>query len=142
MTVSLSGDNHPGANAVLVVEDDQDIRESIEHVLQHGGFSVATARNGEQALTWLRASPAPGLILLDLSMPVMNGAAFRREQQKDPLFAQIPVIVLSAAAGLDEKVRLMQIAGFLSKPVDIALLLLTVGRYCAKQSNQGAAHRA
>jgi CheY-like chemotaxis protein len=124
-----------GANAVLVVEDDQAIRETMQEVLEDDGFSVATARNGQQALTWLRASPVPGLILLDLSMPVMNGEAFRTEQRKDPLFSKIPVIVLSAAAGLAEKVRPMEIDGCLSKPVDLDLLLFTVGQYCARQSD-------
>jgi CheY-like chemotaxis protein len=139
MTAPFSGDDCPGANAVLVVDDDQDIRETMQEVLQDDGFSVATARNGEKALTWLRASPAPALILLDLSMPVMNGEAFRQEQRNDPLLALIPVIVLSAAAGLADKVRRMQIDGCLRKPVDLNLLLLTVGRYCARQSDQVAA---
>ena len=139
MTAPRAGSDHPGGNAVLLVEDDQAIRESMQEILQDSGFSVATARDGEQALTWLRASPVPGLILLDLSMPVMNGEAFRKEQRKDPLFAKIPVIVLSAAAGLAEKVRPMQIEGCLSKPVDLELLLFTVGQYCARQSDGLAA---
>jgi len=117
-------------NTVLVVDDDEAIRETIKEVLQEQGFSVATARNGAEALAWLRASTAPALILLDLSMPMMDGQTFRQEQRKDPLLAPIPVIAISAAAGLAEKVRPMQIDGYLRKPMALDDLISTVGRYC------------
>ena len=115
---------------VLVVDDDEAIRETIKEVLQEQGFSVATARNGAEALAWLRASTAPALILLDLSMPMMDGQTFRQEQRKDPLLAPIPVIAISAAAGLAEKVRPMQIDGYLRKPMALDDLISTVERYC------------
>ncbi len=115
---------------VLVVDDDEAIRETIKEVLQEQGFSVATARSGAEALAWLRASTAPALILLDLSMPMMDGQTFRQEQRKDPLLAPIPVIAISAAAGLAEKVRPMQIDGYLRKPMALDDLISTVGRYC------------
>jgi CheY-like chemotaxis protein len=117
-------------NTVLVVDDDEAIRETIQEVLQEQGFSVATARNGAEALAWLRASSAPALILLDLSMPMMDGQTFRQEQRKDPLLAPIPVIAISAAAGLAEKVRPMQIDGYLRKPMALDDLISTVERYC------------
>jgi CheY-like chemotaxis protein len=121
-------------NTVLVVDDDEAIRETIQEILQEQGFSVATARNGAEALAWLRASSAPALILLDLSMPMMDGQTFRQEQRKDPLLAPIPVIAISAAAGLAEKVRPMQIDGYLRKPMALDDLISIVGRYCTGAS--------
>lgn len=134
MIAQLLHSGPPMGKTVLVVDDDQAIRETIQEVLQEQGFSVATVRNGQEALAWLRASSAPALILLDLSMPMMDGQTFRKEQEKDPLLALIPVIAISAAAGLAEKVQPMHIDGYLRKPMALDDLISTVGRYCAETS--------
>src|SRR5438045_1700164 len=83
---------------VLVVDDDDDIRESIISLLEDEGIGVAGANNGEAALSYLRASSPPTFILLDLMMPVMDGAEFRAEQVRDGRLAAIPVVVLSGHA--------------------------------------------
>src|SRR5690606_13804277 len=79
---------------ILVVEDDQDIRESVVEILEDEGHRVSAAADGREALERLqRAQPRPDLILLDLMMPVMNGFQFREEQLKRPELAGIPVVV-------------------------------------------------
>jgi CheY-like chemotaxis protein len=116
---------------VLVVEDDHDVREALEEVLGGAGYGVITARHGAEALTHLRSGSLPALILLDLSMPVMDGAAFCAEQKKDPRLAPIPIIVLSAAGALADKVSALAVAGYLRKPVRLDDLLTTVERFCS-----------
>src|SRR5258706_12954853 len=81
---------------LLVVEDDADIRDALDGLLSTEGFRIAGCSNGREALDWLRTSPKPDLILLDLMMPVMDGWQFRVEQKQDPALATIPILALSA----------------------------------------------
>jgi CheY-like chemotaxis protein len=105
---------------VLVVEDEQDIREGIAEVLDSEGYEVAQASNGCEGLTRARQFH-PDVILLDLMMPVMNGWQFLDEQQHDAGIAQIPVVIVSARPARD-----LPTAAQIQKPFDIALLLSTV----------------
>jgi CheY-like chemotaxis protein len=116
---------------VLVVDDDPDIRESLETVLGIHGHPVATAADGSEAIQLLRRGSAPPcLILLDLMMPGMNGFEFRAELEADPLFANIPVIIITGAGVLvDEKAGALH-AEVLRKPFDLKALLSTVKRFC------------
>jgi CheY-like chemotaxis protein len=115
--------------SVLVVDDDRDIRETLAEILADEGYVVHTARNGSEGLE-LVASQRPGLVLLDLFMPIMDGAEFRRRQLGDPAIASVPVVVISAAAGLERKVASLGLAGWLEKPIHIDALFAIVGRYC------------
>ena len=115
--------------AVLVVDDDRDIRETLQELIQDEGYEVLTARHGAEALERLR-DHRPGLIVLDLFMPVMDSAEFRRRQLADPALAQIPVVVISAAAGLDERVAAMRPAGHFEKPLRLEDLLAAIARFC------------
>src|SRR4026209_1348307 len=81
---------------VLIVEDDEDLREMMAQLLTLEGFVAATVANGREALEYLQHASKPDVILLDLMMPVMDGWEFRRRQQADPDLAPLPVIVLSA----------------------------------------------
>src|SRR5947207_1383377 len=112
---------------VLVVEDDDDLREVICRVLIDEGYTTRAANNGESALKMLEAEPLPGVILLDLMMPTMNGWAFRTRQEADPRLATIPVVVMTAAAQLDDAA----IGGtdFVRKPVRIEELLERVRKH-------------
>lgn len=122
--------NAPSSRAsVLVVDDDQDIRETVKEVLEDEGYDVDVAANGEEALARLQVV-SPGLILLDLSMPVMNGSAFAEELQKDARLASIPTVVLTAAGRLVEPVATGGIAAFLQKPISLEALLALVEKYC------------
>jgi CheY-like chemotaxis protein len=113
---------------VLVVEDDYDVRDALVPILEYDGHRVASAANGREALEQLRTSPAPSLILLDLMMPVMDGAEFRAEQLRDPALASIPVVVVSADPAVREKAKRLGAAGFVEKPIDIDMLLEQVRR--------------
>jgi CheY-like chemotaxis protein len=113
---------------VLIVEDDEDLREMMAQLLTLEGFNAAAVANGREALEYMQESGKPDVILLDLMMPVMDGWEFRRQQRADPELAPVPVIVLSAldqgrASGLDAN-------AFLKKPLDFDRLLALVRTYC------------
>jgi CheY-like chemotaxis protein len=117
---------------VLIVEDDGDLREVLSQVLQEEGYSVEEAMHGLQALDRLRdGSGLPCVILLDLTMPIMNGWQFRSEQTQDPELRGIPVVVLSAGANLADEVSALGVQEYIRKPVQLGQLLKTVERYCA-----------
>src|SRR5688572_25347819 len=90
----------PKGRLVLVVDDDDDIREVIELALTKEGYRVATARDGRECLARLRGSERPSLVLLDLMMPEMNGWAICRELAKDPELKAVPVVILTGDAQL------------------------------------------
>jgi CheY-like chemotaxis protein len=118
-------DSRPAqGRAILLIEDDPDIREAIQDVLTDEGYQVVVADTGMQALDRLRAGgPLPDLILLDLMMPVMDGWQFRAEQKRHPAWNAIPVIVLSAVGNTHEKADSIGALGCLRKPLDIDELL-------------------
>ena len=113
---------------VLIVEDDEDLREMMAQLLTLEGFQTATVANGREALEYLHQASKPDVILLDLMMPVMDGWEFRRQQQADPAIAPVPVIVLSA---LDQgRASNLEATAFLKKPLDFDRLLTLVRAYC------------
>jgi CheY-like chemotaxis protein len=104
--------------SVLVVDDENDIREAMSELLAEEGYVVFGAGDGAEALKQLR-DHHPAVVLLDLMMPGMNGWEFRAAQKGDPDLSTIPVIVLSAlgrVAGLDA-------AGYIEKPFEVQQLL-------------------
>lgn len=119
-----------GSPQVLVVDDDFDVRDAIGDVLELEGISAAFAADGFEALDWLRKNPAPCLILLDWMMPRCDGATFRAEQKSDPAIAQIPVVLLTADARVDEKRRTLDAHEYLRKPVDLQKLSSVIRAYC------------
>jgi CheY-like chemotaxis protein len=117
---------------ILIVDDDRDIREMLTETLADEGYDVASAADGQDALTQLRADPdAPCLILLDLMMPHMNGWEFCTAQQQDPRLAPIPVVVLSAWPDLKRAASTIPVVGYVPKPIDFDRLLHLVKRHCA-----------
>ena len=116
---------------VFVIEDDEDIRESILEVLRAGGFEADSAASSQEAITKLqKCEPKPYLILLDLRLPGQDGFHFREVQKQTPGIAEIPVVLLSADAHLQEKMTRIGAIDLLKKPVDIDELLDTVRRNC------------
>jgi CheY-like chemotaxis protein len=81
---------------VLVVEDDLDSSQLAVAVLACEGFEPVVARNGREALDLLTMGLRPQAILLDLTMPIMDGREFRSRQRRQPDIAAIPVIICSA----------------------------------------------
>jgi CheY-like chemotaxis protein len=117
--------------AVLVVDDDASIRESLADLLGDEGYQVTTATNGAEALTLLRppAELRPCVILLDLMMPIMSGHEFYAEQQRDPALAAIPIVVISADRNAALKAPALEVE-YLSKPVRLETVLGALGRHC------------
>jgi len=114
------------AKPILIVEDDQDIREMLQALLEDEGYHVWTAVNGRAALDLIRSrASGPGLVLLDLMMPVLDGIGFLRELAADPILPRMPVLMLTASnsAGPVEG-----IAAFIKKPLDLDVLLSSVER--------------
>ncbi|HMI85566.1 MAG TPA: response regulator [Polyangiaceae bacterium] len=111
---------------ILIVEDDDDIREALTQILELEGYVVREAANGREALEISAREPVPSLILLDLMMPVMDGWQFRSEQLKDPTLSKIPVVVISADASVHEKVASFGAASVLPKPISLDRLLRAV----------------
>jgi CheY-like chemotaxis protein len=120
----------PEGRSILIVEDDLDLREALSEVLRDEGYTVAMAADGREALDHLRRQSRPSLILLDLTMPVMNGWQFRAEQRQDPDLSGIPVVVLSAGERLAEQVALLGITDYVRKPIELGQLLRLIERYC------------
>ena len=83
------------AHTVLVVDDDDDIRDTLREVLERRRHHVLLAHNGEDALACLRCVQVD-TIVLDLAMPTMDGWRFLEHRQRDPRLAGIPVIVVTA----------------------------------------------
>ena len=115
---------------ILIVEDEADFRAGVAAVLEGAGYRVIEAGHGEEALRSLRSFEKFCLILLDLFMPVMNGWKFRAEQQQDAAIADIPIVVISAAADASEHGVDLGAVATISKPVDFGKLLEYVNRYC------------
>lgn len=111
---------------ILVVEDDADIRSALCSTLEHQGYVVRAVPDGMQALLRLRDGERPAMILLDLVMPVMNGAEFRSAQLADPTLASIPVVVLSADRRLRELAAELGAAAALAKPFVLRELLQAI----------------
>lgn len=98
-------------------------------ILRADGYSVLEAENGEDALSVLAAN-RPCVILLDLTMPVMDGWRFRAEQLARPDLQTIPVVLYSAHSELDKHAAAMGAAAILRKPIDVAGLATVVASAC------------
>ena len=119
---------------ILLVEDDRDIRSSVQEVLEDEGYAVATAENGRQALETLRSGAAPDLIILDLRMPVMDGWEFRAAQKSDSQLANIPVLAISADGSA--KAEAIDAHAYLRKPLTTETLLDAVVRIMGEVERQ------
>jgi CheY-like chemotaxis protein len=117
---------------IMVVDDDPDIRESLELLLRLHGHPVITAADGEEALEQLRAtSDRPRVILLDLMMPRMSGFELHAALSSDPGLAEIPIVVITGAGGLvGDRVQALATEDVVRKPFELAALLAIVRRHC------------
>ncbi|OFX19360.1 MAG: hypothetical protein A2V77_19195 [Anaeromyxobacter sp. RBG_16_69_14] len=107
--------------AILIVDDDTDLRDALAEIFAAAGYSVTTAANGKEALACLDEH-RPNVILLDMMMPVMDGRAFLEGKRARPAVADVPVVVASASAS-DEVPGATAMFG---KPCDVGELLGTV----------------
>ena len=112
---------------VLLVDDDMDIRETLRLLLEDAGYEVYVAENGREALELLTTSTVlPGLILLDLMMPVMTGEEMLSALKAVNELASIPVTIVTASGAPRPKLA----SGLLTKPVDLDELLRIVAKHC------------
>jgi len=111
---------------VLVVDDDEALREGLIDLFRLEGVSAVGAESGAEALFLLRAGLHPGVILLDLDMPVMSGWDFVRALEHHPALLRIPIAIVSGiTSGRDIPPREAD-AGFFKKPVNFDALLAAV----------------
>jgi CheY-like chemotaxis protein len=116
------------AHTVLVVEDEEELREMMREALELNGYSVATAQEGQEALEALAKIEHLCLVLLDLLMPGMNGWDFFMKMRERPEFASVPVVVHSSAADRAPA----GVTRVLKKPIELDRLLSVVGEYCTR----------
>jgi two-component system, cell cycle response regulator DivK len=117
---------------VLLVEDNLHNRRIFAGVLKHYGYEVREAVNGAEAVELARASP-PDIILMDLSLPVLDGWEATRQLREIPALRQVPIIALTAhaMAGDDERALSAGCDGYLSKPISPKRVVAEVQRMLA-----------
>jgi two-component system, OmpR family, response regulator CpxR len=108
---------------ILLVDDNADQRFTLSYLLKRNGFSIDCAANGREALDYLHRAEPPGIILLDLRMPGMNGLQFLEQQRREAALAGIPVVLLSGEMDLPKIATMFDTAGYLQKPVEFEWLL-------------------
>jgi CheY-like chemotaxis protein len=116
---------------ILVVDDNEDVLEVVGALLQSEGYGVATASNGAEALEHLRAGLKPALVVLDLTMPVMDGWEFRDRQLRDPELRDIPTIIYSAI-GRHDAIAGMHAVGAFEKGADFDPMLRLIADICRR----------
>jgi CheY-like chemotaxis protein len=115
---------------LLIVDDDVDLRQLLVEFLGLHGHEVHSARNGSDALEWLKGCQTfPRVILLDLAMPVLDGWGFLRERDKDKRLKLVPVIVMSGSIGVAEQAKEAGATVFLRKPFDPRAMLPIVEQF-------------
>jgi two-component system, cell cycle sensor histidine kinase and response regulator CckA len=123
---NLPASERPEQGAVLVVDDEEAVRGVTGRILEHAGFRVLLANSGREALHQLQSGQAIGLVLLDLTMPEMDGAETFQEIHR--LHPDVPVILLSgfSEAEATSRVNSPGLAGFLKKPYQGSELIARV----------------
>jgi two-component system catabolic regulation response regulator CreB len=109
--------------AILVVEDDADVRHCVSFILRLEGFVVDAVGDGREAMAYLSAHPAPSLMILDLGLPKIDGATLRKRMLKNPKLAEIPVVILSSQASAAKQLPGCE---FVAKPFSIEELIHVV----------------
>jgi CheY-like chemotaxis protein len=124
----------PG-DRILVVDDDDDIREVMQELLAAEGFDVDVAKDGIDALGKLEVAASPPLILLDMMMPRMEGEAFLKALRAKPALADALVVIISGNTAARDKAGDLQAAGCLVKPFELDELLGLVRRISCSEND-------
>lgn len=138
---------HPGAGAmtapvqphrprVLVIDDTADIRYFLEALLRER-YEVLVAGDGEAGLQLAKGNPRPGLILLDVMMPAMDGYEVMRRLARDPRTADIPVIFLTALGSVADEQKGLDLGAtdYITKPISPPILLARVRLHLERSAN-------
>lgn len=115
------------STSILVIEDDEIVARVIERSLRGDEFKVSIAISGVEGLKMARRA-VPGLVILDVIMPGMDGYTVCREMRNDPLLAEVPVLFLTAKIKDEDRITGFQAGGddYLCKPFNIQELILRV----------------
>jgi len=116
---------------ILVVDDDENVRELLKSRLKAGGYHVTMADNGLEAISMMKKR-SPDLIIMDVYMPNLDGLSLFQEIQSNDELRDIPVLVLSGTKSMRELFAPSRIARFMSKPFDPKELLATVKECVAR----------
>lgn len=111
-----------GKRAVLVVDDDESLRELVRTVLVEAGYEVRTAPNGRAALSLVAAMP-PDVVLMDVNMPVLDGLTTCRLLRGDTRTRAVPVVIMSSQPVPREQLATCHVDRFLPKPFDLTRLV-------------------
>ncbi len=113
-----------GSNVILIAEDNPDNLFTITSILDGFGYAYITAKDGEDAVRTAKES-RPGLILMDIQLPVLSGMDAARQIKSDPSLTGIPIVAVTAKAmrGDREKILAAGCDDYLSKPIDPAALI-------------------
>jgi CheY-like chemotaxis protein len=114
-------------HTILLVEDEEDLRETMREALELNGYSVVAARDGQEALEALDGIEHICLVILDLVMPRMNGWDFFAKLRERSALADVPVLVHSSVP----KQAPAGVTRVLSKPLAFDRLLSAVQEFCA-----------
>jgi two-component system cell cycle response regulator DivK len=121
---------------ILYVEDNQDNRKLVRRVLEADGYTVNEAENAQEALVYLNTKP-PALILMDISMPDIDGYALTTKIKAMPEFTKIPIIAMTANVMRGDRERSLEAGcdGYIQKPIDIDTLTQQIERYIKRNTN-------
>src|SRR5689334_3963592 len=111
---------------ILIVDDDESLREILAEVLSGAGFAVTAVPDALSALEHVARCGPPALVLMDLTMPVMDGRQFLAERRKWAMLSQVPFVLLTAKPNLD--VADLDVAEVLKKPIGMDELLAVARR--------------
>lgn len=125
---------------ILTVDDSKTARMLITRALEPFDCEVVQASNGEEGLQQIGKGSMPDLVLLDVTMPVMDGVTMLEQLRMDPKFEQLPVIMLTAESGRESVMALSKlgVSDYLAKPFQTEKFLEKVGRIVKLEPKQGA----
>lgn len=121
---------HASSHTVLIVEDNEDNLLIYSTILRYGGFEVIEARDGLAGIAAAREQ-LPALILMDVSIPFVDGWEATRQLKADPATAHIPIIALTAHALASDQQKAVEAGcdGYIAKPAEPRVVLAAVKRY-------------
>ena len=113
--------------SVLIVEDDDDLRQAVAELIEDQGYACRHARSGIEAMAALELE-RPDLLIADLIMPLMSGIDLLARLREHPSYRDIPVIAMTAAS--DRMIGVKLNVPVLNKPIDLPVLSQMLARYC------------
>ncbi len=124
--------SQPGPKRLLLVEDSEDNRFMLRRLLEIGGYQVVEAVNGPDAVR-IAEQGRPHLILMDLSLPIIDGLSATRKIRQMPKLANVPIIAVSAHDSADFHTQALEAGcdGYITKPIDFTQLEELITRLLA-----------